>query len=102
MRRIEFFCICIIIFIYQHLKVFNGGKILIISRSIVYDESKAYFKVLEHLPYASFTFNNSDEIRIPVQSQDHCLLPSKNSIHIQGKLVNVDGTSVHQVMQIHD
>ena len=47
-----------------------------------------------HLPYAPSTFNNSDEIRIAVQNQDHCLLPSKSSLHIQGKLVKEDGTSV--------
>ena len=37
-------------------------KILSISRPIVYDESIAHFEVYAHLPYASSTFNNSDEI----------------------------------------
>ena len=62
-------------------------EILSILKSIVYDESIAHFKVYAHLPYASFTFINSDEIRIAVQNQDHCLLPSKSSLHIQMKLV---------------
>ena len=69
-------------------------KILTFSRPIVYYESIAHFEVHAHLPYAPSTFNNSDDIRISVQNQDHCHLPSKSSLHIQGKLVKEDGTSI--------
>ena len=69
-------------------------EILNISGRIVYDESIAHYEVHAHLPYASSTTNNSDEIRISGQNQDHCLLPSKSSLHIQGKLVKEDGTPV--------
>ena len=69
-------------------------EILSISRPIFYDESIEHFELHAHLPYASSTFNNSDEIQIAVQNQDHCLPPSKSSPHTQGKLVKEDGTPV--------
>ncbi|XP_043474824.1 uncharacterized protein LOC122506602 [Leptopilina heterotoma] len=68
--------------------------LLSIAKPIVYDESIAHYEVHAHLPYASSTFNNSDEIRIAVQNQDHCLLPGKSSLHIQGKLTKENGTPV--------
>ena len=67
-------------------------EILNISKPIVYDESIAHFEGHAHLSYASFTFNNSDEVRIAVQSQSHCLLPNKSSLNIRGKLVKENGT----------
>ena len=70
------------------------GEILNIQASIIFDESIAHFEVYAHQPYASSTFNNSDEIRIFVQYQDHCLLPSKSSLHVHGRLLKTDGTPV--------
>ncbi|XP_043465281.1 uncharacterized protein LOC122500425 [Leptopilina heterotoma] len=67
-------------------------EVLSIAKPIVFDESIAHCEVHAHLPYASSTLNSSDEIRIAVQNQDHCLLPGKSSLHIQGKLVKNDGT----------
>ncbi|XP_051173507.1 uncharacterized protein LOC127289560 [Leptopilina boulardi] len=69
-------------------------EVLSIGKPIVFDESIAHYEIHAHLPYASSTFNNSDEIRIAVQNQDHCLLPGKSSLHIQGKLVKENGTAV--------
>ncbi|XP_051156195.1 uncharacterized protein LOC127290979 [Leptopilina boulardi] len=68
--------------------------VLNIAKPIVYNESIAHYEVHAHLPYASATFNNSDEIRIAVQNQDHCVLPSKSFLHIQGKLLKENGTPV--------
>ncbi|XP_043485241.1 uncharacterized protein LOC122513073 [Leptopilina heterotoma] len=68
--------------------------VLNIANPIVYNESIAHYEIHAHLPYASATFNNSDEIRIAVQNQDHCVLPSKSCLHIQGKLVKENGLPV--------
>ncbi|XP_043471641.1 uncharacterized protein LOC122504548 [Leptopilina heterotoma] len=68
--------------------------VLNIANPIVYNESIAHYEIHAHLPYASAIFNNSDEIRIAVQNQDHCVLPSKSFLHIQGKLVKENGLPV--------
>ncbi|XP_043479946.1 uncharacterized protein LOC122509772 [Leptopilina heterotoma] len=69
-------------------------ELLNIEQPIIFDESIAHYEVHTQQPYTSSTYNNSDEIRIAVQNQDHCLLPSKSSIHISGKLLKTDGTPV--------
>lgn len=70
------------------------GEILNIQAPIIFDESIAHCEIHAHQPYASSTFNNSDEIRIAVQNQDHCLLPSKSSLHVHGRIVKTDGQPV--------
>ena len=47
-----------------------------------------------HQPYTSSAFNNSDEIRIAIQHQDLCLLPSCSSLHIHGRLTKASGTAI--------
>ncbi|XP_014299137.1 uncharacterized protein LOC106693963 [Microplitis demolitor] len=71
-----------------------AAEILNIQRQIIFDESIAHYEAHAHLPYASSTFNNSDEIRIAVQHQDLCLLPSKSTLHVYGKFTKSDGTAV--------
>ncbi|XP_051155188.1 uncharacterized protein LOC127277840 [Leptopilina boulardi] len=66
-------------------------ELLNIEQPIVFDEAIAHYEVHAQQPYTSSTYNNSDEIRITVQNQDHCLLPSKSSIHISGRLVDANG-----------
>lgn len=48
-----------------------------------------------HKPYASNTFNNNDEIRIPVNQQDTITAPFESYIYVRGKLSakKADGTS---------
>ena len=58
-----------------------------------FDESIASYEIHAHQPYASSSFNNSDEIRIAVQHQDLCILPSKSSLHVYGRLTRADGTT---------
>ncbi|XP_044586001.1 uncharacterized protein LOC123266038 [Cotesia glomerata] len=70
------------------------AEILDIKKSIIFDESMAHCEAHSHLPYASSTFNNSDEIRIAVQHQDLCLLPSKSTLHFYGRMRKADGTAV--------
>lgn len=77
-------------------------KILNIQKSIVFDESIAHYETHAHQPFASATFNNNDEIRIAVQHQDLCLLPSKSSLHIHGKLTKANGTAVQQTKLVNN
>ncbi|XP_048511373.1 uncharacterized protein LOC125500988 [Athalia rosae] len=67
-------------------------EILNIQTPVMFDESVAHDETHSHKPYASSSFNNSDEIRIAVQHQDLTLLPSKSSLHVYGKLMKTDGT----------
>ncbi|XP_053596176.1 uncharacterized protein LOC128668045 [Microplitis demolitor] len=71
-----------------------AAEILNIQRQIIFDESIAHYEAHAHLPYASSTFNNSDEIKIAVQHQDLSLLPSKSTLHVYGKFIKSDGTAV--------
>ncbi|XP_068994035.1 uncharacterized protein [Neodiprion pinetum] len=68
-------------------------EILNIQTPVVLDESIAHYEIHAHKPYASSTFNKSDEIRITVQYQDLCILPSDSSVHIHGLLLKPDGTA---------
>ena len=67
-------------------------NLLDIRTPIVFDESICHYEVHAHQPYATSSFRNNDEIHIAIQHQDQCLLPSRSSIHIQGKLTQQDGT----------
>lgn len=61
-------------------------NLLDIKSPVVFDESVAHWETHSHLPFASSTYNNSDEIHIVIQHQDQCLLPSRSSLHIVGKI----------------
>lgn len=52
----------------------------------IFDETLTYEQYHTHLPYASTTYNNNDEIRIPIHQQDVYTLPCKSFLHIEGKL----------------
>ncbi|XP_051170477.1 uncharacterized protein LOC127287529 [Leptopilina boulardi] len=71
-------------------------EILSIPASVNFDESIANYEIHSHQPYASSSFNNSDEIRIIVQNQDLSILPSNSVLHIFGRLTNADGTDATQ------
>ncbi|XP_057335072.1 uncharacterized protein LOC130673876 [Microplitis mediator] len=70
-----------------------AAEILNIQRQIIFDESIAHYEAHAHLPYASSTFKNSDEISIAVQHQDLCLLPSKSTLHVYGKFTKSDDSA---------
>ncbi|XP_044014035.1 uncharacterized protein LOC122856432 [Aphidius gifuensis] len=69
-------------------------EILSIQEPIIFDESIAHCELHARQPYGSSTFNNNDEIRIGIQHQDLCVLPSKSSLHITGQFLTSDGKSV--------
>ena len=68
---------------------------LSVQTPVVFDESITHYEIhSHHSPYTSSTFNDSDEIRISIQYQDLCILPSQSSLHVCGRLTNQDGTGV--------
>ncbi|XP_016842088.1 uncharacterized protein LOC107981274 [Nasonia vitripennis] len=54
----------------------------------------SHYEIHAHQPYNVSSYNNSDEIRISVQHQDLCLLPSASSLYVCGRLTKADGTLV--------
>ncbi|XP_057322523.1 uncharacterized protein LOC130665911 [Microplitis mediator] len=75
-------------------------EFLNIQKPIIFDESISRYKVHSHRPYASTSFNNSDEIRMSIQHQDLCILPSKSTLHICGRFTNEDGSAVNEAMEL--
>ncbi|XP_014296962.1 uncharacterized protein LOC106693512 [Microplitis demolitor] len=71
-----------------------AAGILNIQRQMIFDESIAHYEAHAHLPHAASTFNDSDEIRIAVQHQDLCLLPSKSTLRVYEKFTKSDSTAV--------
>ena len=71
----------------QHLNVYSP---------IQFEESVAHYEVHSHLPYATSTYNNSDEIHIAIQHQDQYLLRCRSSLHILGKITQQDGTALKE------
>lgn len=67
--------------------------VLNISQSVPFDDSVAHMEYHTHLPYASMTLNNNDEIRIPIQQQDLCVIPSMSYLYVEGKLIKSDGSN---------
>lgn len=59
---------------------------LALEREPVYDNTITGKEYHYHRPYASSTFRNNDEIRIPVNQQDVMTLPHESMLHISGKL----------------
>ena len=69
-------------------------NLLDIKSPIVFDESVAHWEIHTHQPFATSTYNNSDEIHIVIQHQDQCLLPSRSSLRIIGKITQDDGGKI--------
>lgn len=76
--------------------------ILSVQSPVEFDESVVHYEVHAHQPYTSSTFNNSDEIRISIQHQDLCLLPSRSSLHICGRLTRVTGAAVTNTLFVNN
>lgn len=61
-----------------------------VTEPIFADNSIVNYQYHTHQPYAATTFNNNDEIRIPIQAQDVYTLPSQSYIYIEGSLWNME------------
>ena len=64
-----------------------------VKAPVLFDDSVNLYEIHAHQPFATSRFGNNDEIHIAIQHQEHCLLPSKSSIHVQGTLLKTDGTA---------
>ena len=62
------------------------AEILSIQSPVVFDDSIKEYKIHTHQPYTMSEFKNSDEIRISIQHQDLCVLPSKSLLRIAGTI----------------
>ena len=58
------------------------------------DDSVAHYDIHAHLPYSSSGYRNSEDIPICIQNQDQYLLPSRSSLHIQGRLRQPNGDAI--------
>lgn len=63
-------------------------NILNVGEHVLADNSINNCEVHSHPPYANTTLNNSDEIRIPIQTQDIYTLPCNSSIYLEGQLLD--------------
>lgn len=69
-----------------------SGNILDVINSAAYDdESITRFEYHTHLPYNSTTYNNNDEIRIPINQQDIYTLPCESYLYIKIEYTNSEG-----------
>ncbi|KAJ8912713.1 hypothetical protein NQ315_012267 [Exocentrus adspersus] len=62
--------------------ILNIGEHVLIDNSIVNCEYHSY------PPYANTTLNNSDEIRIPIQTQEIYTLPTNSFLYFEGRLLD--------------
>lgn len=65
-----------------------------IEAPVNYDNAITSMEWHKHKPYASSTYNNNDEIRIPISQHDLITAPFESTIHISGTLTGTkaDGT----------
>lgn len=68
-------------------------SILNVSESLVFDNSVVKLERHSHLPY-THSFNNNDEIRIPVQQSDIYTLPWGSHIYIEGRVTRTNDAAV--------
>lgn len=68
--------------------------VLGLMQSVPYDDSIVHLEWHTHLPYASMTLKNNDEIRIPIQQMDLCVVPSMSYLYVEGKLLLDDNATV--------
>lgn len=66
--------------------------VLDLLHSVPFDDTITHMEWHTHYPYASMTLNNNDEIRIPIQQQDLCVIPSMSYIYVEGTLKTSTGT----------
>ncbi|CAH0551313.1 unnamed protein product [Brassicogethes aeneus] len=67
-------------------------SILNVTDRAFFDYSLVNVEKHSYLPYVSNSFNNNDEIRIPINQSDLFTHPSESFIYIEGKLLKADGT----------
>jgi hypothetical protein len=77
--------------------------ILGVDEKVNFDETIEQYEFHTHLPYASQTLNNNDEIRIPIHQQDVYTLPSKSYLYVEGTVTKKDkGTTAGVVTLVNN
>ncbi|XP_029674264.1 uncharacterized protein LOC115242261 [Formica exsecta] len=70
--------------------------ILSIGGEPIFDDRIVKIETHTYNPYANTTFENSDEIRIPIQQQDLYTLPCDSFLYIEGRLESKESPSAHE------
>lgn len=78
------------------------NDILEIQSGVAFDESISHYEVHSHQPYNSANVDQNDEIRISIQNQDLCVLPSQSYIHVIGRLRKTDGNHAQQTSFVNN
>lgn len=66
--------------------------LLAIDSAAEYNDVISGMEYHSHRPYASSTYNNNDEIRIPINQNDVITAPFESQIHIKGKVSGTKAT----------
>ena len=69
----------------------NDNILNILNGAVYEDGSITRLEYHTHLPYTSTTYNNNDEIRIPINQQDVFTLPCESYLHIKLEYANAAG-----------
>lgn len=67
-------------------------SILNINETLTYDNSIESYQIHSYKPYVT-SYNNNDEIRIPVNQQDLYILPSASTLYIEGSIKVINSTT---------
>ena len=62
-------------------------SVLHITDPVVFDDTIASREYHTYLPYASTSYNNDDEIRIPIFNQDSYTVPSESFLLLEGNIL---------------
>lgn len=74
-------------------------SILNISEPCAYDTSIESYQFHSYKPYVT-SYNNNDEIRIPVNQQDLYILPSASSLYIEGTITAKNTATKEQITSV--
>lgn len=70
-----------------------GGKYIV-------DDALKKFEEHAHLPYASQTLNNNDEITIPIHQQDVYTLPARSYLYVEGSVTAKKADQTETTVQL--
>lgn len=77
-------------------------NILNIAERVFIDNSISNYAIHSHIPYSNTTFSKSDEIRLPIQTQDIYTLPSQSTLNIIGRITDKDNKPSEKLSLINN
>lgn len=66
--------------------------VLSVQGKPIFNDAITSWEYHTHTPYASTTYNNMDEIRLPIHQQDVYTLPSESFLYVEGTLLEKANT----------